>query len=85
MDINKKNKIINSIAFIILVFIISIVIAIVIRYQVDGEANMPFELKKITIISTAEGQSLETNEESSRWNEQINQSNDIYFFSAGFL
>ena len=80
MDINKKNKIINSIAFIILVFIISIVIAIVIRYQVDGEINMPFELKKITIISTAEGQSLETNEEFSRWNEQINQSNDIYFF-----
>ena len=79
MDIDKEEKIKRSIACIILAIIVSVVLMIVIKYQVDGETNMPFSLKKITIISTAEGTALE-NIEDMRWNEQINQSNDIYLF-----
>lgn len=80
MDTSKKNIIKNSIAFVILILIISSVIIIVFKYQIDGEVNMPFELKKITIISTAEGESDDIAENNNIWNEQINQSNDIYFF-----
>ena len=29
---------------------------IVLQYQVEGEKNMPYQLSKITIISTAEGE-----------------------------
>ena len=80
MNIDRKEKIKISIACIILVLIISVVFAIVIKYQVDGETNMAFNLSKITIISTAEGTTLKSEDENVRWNEQINQSNDIYLF-----
>ena len=82
MNIRNKETIKNCIAVIILAIIICVVITIVIKYQVDGETNMPFNLSKITIISTAEGVQGETSEgeENTKWNLSINQSNDIYLF-----
>lgn len=82
MNIKNKETIKNCIAIAILIIIISVVIAIVIKYQVDGEKNMPFELSKITIISTAEGMQgkMVEGEENTKWNLALNQSNDIYLF-----
>lgn len=82
MDINKKETIKHCIAISILIIIISIVAILIIRYQVDGETNMPFNLSKITIISTAEGVQAANVEgqENTKWNLSINQSNDVYFF-----
>lgn len=82
MNIRNKETIKNCIAVIILAIIICVVITIVIKYQVDGETNMPFNLSKITIISTAEGVQGETTEgeANTKWNLNINQSNDIYLF-----
>jgi len=82
MDINRKETIKNCIAISMLIIIISIVAIIIIKYQVSGETNMPFNLTKITIISTAEGVQAENIEEqeSTKWNLSINQSNDVYFF-----
>ena len=86
----------KSIAFVVLIIMISVVATIVIKYQVDGETNMPFELKKITIISTAEPEVITENakisenteettepeivEEKTTWNFKIHQINDMYFF-----
>ena len=83
MESRRKDVIKQSIAISILIIIISIVIIIVIKYQVDGETNMPFELSKITIISTAEGETVEAQEgeEPYKWNMKVNQSNDVYFFN----
>lgn len=42
---------------------------------------MPYSLSKITIISTAEGeQNSKDIEKNAKWNLDINQNNDVYFF-----
>ena len=68
-----------SIAISVLMVVIIVVILIIIQYQIEGEKNMPYQLSKITIISTAEGeQNTENPEESSKLS--VNQNNDVYFF-----
>ena len=70
-----------SIAISVLMVVIIVVILIIIQYQIEGEKNMPYQLSKITIISTAEGeQNTENPEENSKWNLSVNQNNDVYFF-----
>ena len=50
-----------------------------IKYEVEGETNMPFKLSKIVIIGTVEG--IETNNQNkNKWNFDICQNNDIYFY-----
>ena len=65
-----------------IIVIISIILftlgLIVLRYNVEGETNMPFELTKITVISSSEGVDKESGE--SRWAFDINQNNDIYLY-----
>lgn len=51
---------------------------IVLRYNVEGETNMPFQLKKIILISSSEGVDKETGE--NKWAFDINQNNDIYLY-----
>ena len=51
---------------------------IVLRYNVEGETNMPFELTKITLISSSEGVDKDSGE--NRWAFDINQNNDIYLY-----
>lgn len=48
-----------------------------IKYEVEGDKNMPFNLSKIMIVSTAEGKEKEGK---SKWNFNIYQNNDIYFY-----
>ena len=60
--------IIIAIAFTALIFIL--------RYIENGETNMPFEISKITIISTIDAQDVEDTE--NRWNVKVCQNNDIY-------
>ena len=82
MNDKKKEIIKHCVAAALLIIIITVVVAIVIKYQVDGETNMPFNLTQITIISTAEGeQNLPVEgEETYKWDFNINQSNDIFFY-----
>ena len=49
---------------------------IILRYEVEGETKLPFEISKISIISTAQG----TNKEAldTRWAFDISQNNDIF-------
>ncbi len=56
MDKEKKKQIIKlCVAVLVFAIIIILVAAVMIRYQVEGDKNMPFNLSKIIIISTAEG------------------------------
>ena len=68
-----------------LVVIIVIIVAIlffsgitILKYNVEGETNMPFVLSKISIIS----QSLGTDKtvEGMRWAFDVNETNDIYLY-----
>lgn len=74
---NKQEKIKACIAFMVIALIFLIAGTIILKYNVEGEKNMPFKLSKIYIISTAEGIENENTEE--KWNFNIYQNNDIYF------
>ena len=71
-DFNKKIK--KIIYFFIAVFIIALIVTIIcllmLKYEVEGEDNMPFELSQMVVVSTAEGENT--------WNFNIVQNNDVY-------
>ena len=76
-DINKKLKkvIYSFIAIFILVLITIIICLLMLKYEVEGEGNMPFELSQMVAISTAEG--IEKSGDKT-WNLDLIQNNDIY-------
>ncbi len=74
-----QKKAFHVVMIIVIIAIILFILGIIIlKYSVEGETNMPFELSKITVISTCEGVDKETEE--SKWNFNINQNNDVYFY-----
>lgn len=75
--LRKKEKIKACIAILVIVLAILTTGIINMKYQVEGETNMPYTLSKITIVSTAEGIEKEGAEE--KWNLDIFQNNDLYF------
>ena len=75
---NKKMKKITKLATVlfIAVLILIIVVLLILKYQVEGEKNMPFKLGKIMIISTAEG--IHKDETEATWDLDVVQNNDVY-------
>lgn len=72
-------KIIRIFIIIFITVLIGTTIALLIlKYNVEGEDSVPFELSKIMVISTGEG--IDTLEEQSenRWNLKLVNNNDIY-------
>lgn len=76
---NIKKAIKASLSIVLLAVILVIVVIIIMKYDVEGERNMPFKLSKITIISTAEGIEDSQNENNAKWKLNILQNNDLYF------
>ena len=80
----KKQTIKLVIAVFALVIVITFALIMMMKYEVEGETNMPFQLSKIMIIGTAEGVERGNNEESEesdlKWDFSIYQNNDIYFY-----
>ena len=74
-----SKKIFHVIMIVIIVFVILCVAGIfILRYEVEGESNMPFDIKKITLVETVEG--IETGKAKEKWNFCVNQNNDIYIY-----
>lgn len=73
----KKNILKKTLPIIVVVIVFLIVGFIMLKYQVEGEKNMPFKLTKISIISTATG--IPNTETMDRWNFNLVQNNDMYF------
>ena len=76
-ETRKKEKIKACIAIAVIVLAIILTGIISMKYQVEGETNMPYTLSKIMIVSTAEGVHQEGAQE--KWNLSVFQNNDIYF------
>lgn len=81
--VNKKVQRIKFIIAIIVVIVAAVFVAIsIFNYNKNGEKNMPFELSKIIIVSTArryEGESAQPIEnDGSIWNFDVVQNNDMY-------
>lgn len=73
----KKRKVVELNLGIIVVAIAITVIAItMLKYNVEGEKDMPYIIKQMVIISTANGENTQTDE--NKWNINIYQNNDIY-------
>lgn len=76
-SLNKK--IFHVIMIIVIVFVILCVAGIlVLKYQVEGESNMPFQITKISIVESVEGNT--TQGAAEKWNLCVNQNNDIYVY-----
>ena len=53
---NLKQKVFHVVIIIIIIFAILCVGGmLILRYQVEGEANMPFKITKISIVESVEG------------------------------
>ena len=59
------------IAILITVLIATIIALLILKYNVEGEDNLPFELSKIMVISTAEGNDIEGEQTENKWNLKI--------------
>ncbi|MDO5557119.1 MAG: hypothetical protein Q4G05_02610 [Clostridia bacterium] len=81
MFYNRKKIIKRYISIFAVLMILIYSIIEVVKYNVEGEKNMPFNLSKITIVSTAEGKTKENglNEKEKQWCVDVIQNNDIYF------
>ena len=80
----KIQQIINTKQFhiIMVLFIIFSILfvagVITLKYNVEGEGNLPFYISKISIISNVEG--MDDEDTTNKWNLQVNQNNDIYIY-----
>ena len=74
---SKKRLIHIYVVIFILVVLILIAATLMFKYHVEGERNLPFNLKKINVISTAESNILQGKDD--LWNAKILQKNDIFF------
>lgn len=68
---NIKQRIKFSVIMTVIIILISIAIFTVVKYQVEGEKNMPFNLGKIIVISSA----VTTSEENIQEENSINETN----------
>lgn len=74
-----SRKILNiCIVCIIIIAIIFIAMMLILNYDVKGETNMPFQISKIYIVSTVDGQDVESDEY--KLNINAIQNNDIYVY-----
>ena len=75
---SKINSLILKSAYLtIVVLIIAVIALIILKYNVEGEKNMPFKLSSIIVISNAEGYQEKENKDY-LWDTEIYQINDIY-------
>ena len=78
--ISEKNKKLIKISSIIAVsiLIIAIIVILALRYNIEGEKNLPFKITSIRVVSTAQGNNQEDAE--NKWNLDVVQKNDFYFY-----
>lgn len=76
---SKSKKIIKYSAIIgIVIILISIIILLILKYNVEGETNMPFEITSVRVVSTVIGNN--TDDPENKWNIDVIQTNDFYFY-----
>lgn len=74
----KENLFKRCIFIAIIVIILTVVFSIMIKYDVEGEKELPFSISKILLVSTVNGNVVDDPE--NIWNIDISQINDIYMY-----
>lgn len=79
MEEEAKKRVLRKYVFIAFLLIITaIVILLMIKYNVEGEKNMPFKLNKIVVQSTIDAKSREGT--GNLWDLKLTQNNDVYIY-----
>ena len=78
--ITSKKSFHICMTIVIIAVILFIAGILILRYQVEGETNMPFDITKITLISTSDGVDKNQEGDNTNWAFDINQNNDIYIY-----
>lgn len=73
-----KEKLKEAITLFLIIIIFVGVLAIMLKYENEGEKNMPFRISEMLVISSAEECEKPENPDGYKWNININQYNDIY-------
>lgn len=74
-----SKKYFHVVMMIIIVAVILFVLGIIVlKYNVEGETNMPFQLSKISVISSSEG--IDRQATDTRWAFDVYQSNDVFLY-----
>jgi len=76
METSKLLK--KSIFLSIIVILVMAVIFIIVKYEVEGEKQLPYYISKMLLISTVDGEKIE--DEENIWNINISQINDLYIY-----
>lgn len=61
-----------------IIMVLMIVVSIILKYEVEGEKTLPYQLSKIFVISTVEGTPIDDG--TNIWNINVKQANDLYFY-----
>lgn len=75
----KKSRILKKCIFLFcIIMILMMVISVMLRYEVEGEKSLPYNLSKILVVSTVEG--LQNDDGQNIWNINVKQVNDLYVY-----
>ena len=75
----KKSQILKKCLFIFCIIVILMGVAsVMLKYEVEGEKNLPYSLSKIFVVSTVEGN--QTDDGQNIFNINVKQVNDLYFY-----
>ncbi len=75
---NQKEKIKVAITLFVIIIAFTITMIIMLKYNIEGEQNMPFDLSELIVVSSAEGKTITEAKEGQKWKIDIVQYNDIY-------
>ena len=74
----KKNLFKKCIFFVVIACLLMVVVSIMIKYDVEGEKQLPYSVGKIFLVSTVDGKV--TDDPENIWNIGVTQVNDIYLY-----
>lgn len=73
-----KEKLKEAIILFIIVITFGCILLIMLKYENEGEKNLPFNLSEMLVISSVDELQKQENPDNMKWNLDINQYNDIY-------
>lgn len=75
----KKTRLFKRCLFVFCIMIVLMgVVSVIVKYEVEGEKTLPYQLSKIFVISTVEGTPIDDG--TNIWNINVKQANDLYFY-----
>jgi len=79
MNDKLKSKIIKiALTIVITISILFVAMMYLLNYHEEGEANIPFKISEIVVVSSTDG--IQNNSYSNQWALDVNQNNDIYLY-----